>query len=454
MALKDTWVDKVDGQDDVVAKDINDIARSVIDLEDTKVDKEEGKQLSSNDFTNTDKEKLDNLPTKTENDKVYASKTDLNKANSLFANALKDNASGEIVSIKDISPVEHNLGVKVSSKNLIVYPYFHTTRTTNGITFTDNGDGSITANGTATANAYFHIVTISNWDKAMPISAGTYTLSGCPNGGSSTTYGISLGVKGNEDSNRVVYTDFGNGKTFIPQGGRYDCLITIYAGVTVNNVVFKPQLEKGTTATGHTPYIAELNKATVNRLGKNILPFPYYEGSRTTNGITFTVNDDGSVTANGTATALTNFLFVDRHTFTLPAGTYTFSLTPQLTGSYYLVTGGGGLSSANGNRTVNFKDGLVGYVCLQINQGTVLDNVRFYPQIEVGATATEPKPYIEPASYPVTADGTVEGVKSIYPNTTLLTDTSGVLIECEYNKDINKAFAELQNAIISLGGNV
>lgn len=33
MALKDKWVNKVDGVDDVLAKDINDIAQSVISLE-------------------------------------------------------------------------------------------------------------------------------------------------------------------------------------------------------------------------------------------------------------------------------------------------------------------------------------------------------------------------------------------------------------------------------------
>ena len=75
-------------------------------------------------------------------------------------------------------------------------------------------------------------------------------------------------------------------------------------------------------------------------------------------------------------------------------------------------------------------------------------------QMEVGTVATEYEPYIEPVNYTVEADGTVEGLTVLYPSTTLVTDTPGVVIECEYNKDINKAFAELQNAIISLGGNV
>lgn len=75
-------------------------------------------------------------------------------------------------------------------------------------------------------------------------------------------------------------------------------------------------------------------------------------------------------------------------------------------------------------------------------------------QIELGTTATEYEPYKMPTEYTPAVDGTVSGVKSLYPTTTLMTDTEGAIIEAEYNRDINKAFAELQQAIISLGGNV
>lgn len=74
-------------------------------------------------------------------------------------------------------------------------------------------------------------------------------------------------------------------------------------------------------------------------------------------------------------------------------------------------------------------------------------------QIEVGSVATDFQDYIS-TTYTPNADGTVEGVTSLYPTTTLSTDTDGVIINCEYNRDINKAFAELTQAIISLGGNV
>ena len=75
-------------------------------------------------------------------------------------------------------------------------------------------------------------------------------------------------------------------------------------------------------------------------------------------------------------------------------------------------------------------------------------------QIQLGDASSDYEPYIEPTEYTPNTDGTVDGVESLYPNTTLMTDTDGVIIDCEYNRDINKAFAELQAAIISLGGNV
>lgn len=59
-------------------------------------------------------------------------------------------------------------------------------------------------------------------------------------------------------------------------------------------------------------------------------------------------------------------------------------------------------------------------------------------QLEIGSSETDYEPYVEPTYYTPNADGTVNGVTSLYPHTTLMTDTEGVTITCEYNKDINK----------------
>lgn len=72
-------------------------------------------------------------------------------------------------------------------------------------------------------------------------------------------------------------------------------------------------------------------------------------------------------------------------------------------------------------------------------------------QVELGRTPTGYEPYIEPITVFANADGTVKGLKSIYPNTTLTTDTDGV-VDCIYYKDIDKVFNNLAMNIAVSGG--
>lgn len=62
--------------------------------------------------------------------------------------------------------------------------------------------------------------------------------------------------------------------------------------------------------------------------------------------------------------------------------------------------------------------------------------------------------YINGTEYTPNADGTINGLTSVSPTMTLLTDTEGVTIECEYNKDTNKVISKLVNAISAMGGEV
>ena len=192
------------------------------------------------------------------------------------------------------SPVEIQ-SVGDLTKNLLPYPYYDTTKTINGITFTDNGDGTITVDGTATADTRFYCRSSS--DK-ITISPGTYTISGCPDGGSSTTYYIG----------GFAYNAFSSGKTFSVANTTSDWFyIMIKSGATADNLVFKPQLEEGSTATEYEPYGY---KIPIVNSGKNLIPYPYSQTTKTENGITFTDNGDGSVTVSGTATGYTAFNFV------------------------------------------------------------------------------------------------------------------------------------------------
>lgn len=146
-------------------------------------------------------------------------------------------------------------------KNLLPYPFGNTTKTVNGITFTDNGDGTVTANGTATAAAVF-VCKYYNAKTPIVPDKKIYFLSGCPEGGRTSAsvwnYRINA-MTYKEDSYVGGYSDFGDGKTVDLRNVDFDTLqvqILINNGASVDNLVFKPQLELGEAATDFEPYTA------------------------------------------------------------------------------------------------------------------------------------------------------------------------------------------------------
>ena len=122
-------------------------------------------------------------------------------------------------------------------------------------------------------------------------------------------------------------------------------------------------------------------------------------------GVTATINDDNSITLNGTATGLASFALLGTAPYTdvlgefIP-GTYTLSVNPKVAGIkieildwreqnsvFSLVTG----TSSSSTKTLSSITEYT-YVRIQVNVGTVLNNVTIYPQLELGSTATAYEP--------------------------------------------------------------
>ena len=180
-------------------------------------------------------------------------------------------------------------------KNLISYPYYETTKTMNGIEFTDNGDGTITANGTATETAKFRA---KFWNE-NPCGPGVYYVSGCPAGGSDNTYCINFAAKYNEEIIGDTL-DYGEGFQINAPNGidKFYAYIIIKSGVTVSDLVFKPQLELGTTATEYEQY------------------YEKYEDGNLIENVTLSVyrrEYDGSYTDIATGIPNTNTAVTDPH---------------------------------------------------------------------------------------------------------------------------------------------
>lgn len=212
---------------------------------------------------------------------------------------------------------------------------------------------------------------------------------------------------------------------------------SLETGTTYTVTYSDIQLELGSTATAYTPYISDFSTVNVTKHGKNLIPYPYAYTTQTISGVTFTVNSDGSVTVNGTATANATFeLETDLQMFTLPAADYFLSGCPSggSTTSYFMTAANGaGISYDKFRR--DFGTGVAvpssgenWKVSIRIMSGYTANNLVFKPQIELGTTATEYEPY-QGQTYTPTSSGEVTGITNLYPLTQLLTNNSGVVFE-------------------------
>lgn len=193
---------------------------------------------------------------------------------------------------------------------------------------------------------------------------------------------------------------------------------------------------------------SDFSGVTLKRYGKNLLPYPYKNTNidYTFNGINYKVKSDGTVVLNGTANEQSYFilagLVLNKGVYYLsgcPSGGQgsTYSIYFQYDNfSYYKADYGSGVKI-----DINEKKNCA--VAINIGKNTTVSNLIFKPMLEVGSKLTDFEERRTAVAYTPAVDGTVTGVTSISPNMTFLSDTDGIIINAEYNKDLNKAISEL-----------
>lgn len=168
-------------------------------------------------------------------------------------------------------------GMTRKCTNLLPYPYAETTKTNNGVTYTDNGDGTITVNGTAANQSNFFFAT----NEKFSLPAGTYTFS--------VDYIIPSNVtvwlyKTSESRAITNLTAGEQKKTFtLAKEESFNVYIFVGAGAIFSNAVLKPMLNAGTTALPYEPYFEGLRSAStteVESVGANLATAQaVYEGA-------------------------------------------------------------------------------------------------------------------------------------------------------------------------------
>lgn len=230
----------------------------------TKVDKETGKGLSTNDFTNTDKANLatalatanaaapqSTTYTKTEVDTALAA-----KLNTADVDADLSSTSTNPVQNKAVHAQIARL-VDAGAKNLLKNTA--QTQTIGGVTFTMNSDGSITANGTKTNNDWLYLSTGNS------LKAGSYVLTSGGVSGSGTGMLVVVSTADSMGS-AIMTTSTASGVYERTLDSDYTGLyfaIRIASGTVCDNVIFKPMLcteEDYAISQKFVPYVPKITK--------------------------------------------------------------------------------------------------------------------------------------------------------------------------------------------------
>lgn len=305
----------------------------------------------------------------------------------------RETAGGENIADGVQTPVKKITGKTVKTTNLMPYPYTDgMSKTVNGVTFTVNTDGAITINGTVTGFASFIFSTGA--DKINFIGGMTYYFS-CRHG--IISY---LTEEGGEIN--YIFSDSSPSFTW-GEGWIFQSIyIQLNEGQTENNLTVYPMLNEGSTALPYMPYFPGLKNAFFKEIvstGRNLIQYPYAKGTDTLNGVTFTVNNDGTIIANGTATENAIFIF-HNFDFSLSAGTYTISgLENGGADTYCLQISRDNYTESwnlyNGNIQLNLENTSSMLLQFVVYKGASVNNVVLKPMLNYGSSALPYEPYTQ-----------------------------------------------------------
>lgn len=331
--------------------------------------------------------------------------------------------SGGIISVNDVSPIEHSLGVKVGSKNLI--------------------DGSTILDGYEILKS--EIVPNTNWYvvSADVLPNTQYAISG---------FSSAARIEEDIDGNRTRPSDSGVFTT-LPT--------TIKVYFNSNKSVYgNNQLELGSTQTTYTPYITDFSNVKVTRCGKNffdadtVLPsftninFPTWHWSKQADG-SFYLGNVGTLggckwfeNTSGYKGQISISITAKSPKITSEQsglGIY-FKYTDDTSESFYVY----GCEDYITKTLVSNPNKTVLHIAQSYNYGTAV----YLKDIMIAyGTDTEYEPY-NPYTVTANIDGTVEGLASLSPNMTLYTDNDGAIINCQYYRDIDNLIG---NVVLSGG---
>lgn len=199
--------------------------------------------------------------------------------------------------------------------------------------------------------------------------------------------------------------------------------------------------------------IKDGTEVTIKTCGKNLISTPYngYNGT----GISFIINDDGSITANGISTATVVKNYIVNTNKPIAKGKYTLSVTssaekPVLfaviglaneNGTIYHATGY--IDGANKGEITFGTEATTYSIYIQVAPGAVVDET-ITVQLEPGAVKSDYEQYIAGEAVNATI-GSETALNPISPNMTIMVLSNDVKASVEYFKDSTGIINSIQN---------
>lgn len=348
-----------------------------------------------------------------------ALKAERTYANNSFSGALRGSASGEAVRLSDITPNEHTLGVKVSGKNLfdkdnanIIIGYPDAENVINGASSTRSVYIPCVPNATYTVS------------KTLTARFAVAFTDDIPSIGVAVT-----GRVQNNTASSITTTSGINSRYIVVWLYHVDLDTTT---IKINEVLTTLQIELGSTATSYTPYITDFSGVTLKRYGRNLVDISDGNSAASASTVDITESCPRGINIFGSA-------YLERSVNQPCRLRIDYVVDGETNYLFGEMMYSSGIGTVEGTIPISATQVNFTFQKLINTEGDIYwKNV----QLEVGDSATDYRAF-QQQNYIANADGTVSGVTSISDDITLMTDTDGVIINAEYNKDLNKAISEL-----------
>lgn len=223
---------------------------------------------------------------------------------------------------------------------------------------------------------------------------------------------VEIGKQSNEQdvsSPAVTATSYGSLQIYSDSANKPIVGLTLYGKTT----------QEGTPSPDNPAELVNIGtKGNIGLMvrGKNLIPYPYTEQTKTVSGITFTVNADGSVKVSGTSTAMYATLFVTED-LRLPKGNFkmaksaniTFAINRYVrsTGAYsaFIASAGGKFDTSGWN----YDEYRYSVIVQVVESGKTVSDI-VYPMITYDTIDEDYEPFRDGGSMTVSTPNGLPGI--------------------------------------------